>query len=223
MRIPWRGQLAMCVVVAAGAGSSCRCTPPAAVDEPAGSLEVKAAFIDVEERPSDGKQPVIVQVFRGGTFVQLAGTATVECNGLPLTWNGIGYAERVPLVPPGGTYTIAHGRGAVITRMNVTVPPRPVITAPAAGSTVARSAAFVIAYPPGGGTSVRPGVAGPATSRSGEAQPDDGSATIDASDVGTGPGSVSLVRDIEGTVSGTGFAAARFVYSTGKRQPVVWQ
>jgi hypothetical protein len=215
--------IAVAVAVGAGAGASCRCTPPATVDEPAGNLEVKAAFIDVDESPSDGKQPVIVQLFRGGAFVQLAGTAMVEANGVPLTWNGIGYAERVPLVPPGGAYTISHRRGATVTRMNVTVPPRPVITTPAAGATVARSPTFVITYPPGGGTSVRPGVAGPATSRSGAAQPDDGTATIDASDVGTGPGSVSLVRDVEGTVSGTGFAAARFVYTTGKRQPVVWQ
>jgi hypothetical protein len=221
-------KLMTCVAIAAAAAGAvgaagCRCTPPVVVDEPAASLEVKAAFIDVDETPSDGKQPVIVQLFRGGTLVQLAGTATVECNGVPLTWNGLGYAERVPLVPPGGTYTIVHRRGAVTTRMVVMVPPRPVIATPAPGATVARSSMFVIIYPPAGGTSVRPGVAGPATSRSGEAQPDDGDATIDASDVGTGAGSVSLVRDFEGTLSGTGFAAARFVYSIGKRHPVEWQ
>ncbi len=216
--------VAIAVVVAGtGMGASCRCTPPPTVDEPAANLEVKAGYIDVDESPSDGKQPVIVQLFRGGTFVQLSGATAIDCNGVPLTWNGIGYAERVPLVPPGGTYTISYVRSAMITRMSVTVPPRPVITTPATGATVTRSATFQIIYPPGGGTSVRPGVAGPVTSRSGEAQPDDGTATIDASDVGTGAGSVSLVRDIEGTVSGTGFAAARFIYSTGKRQPVVWQ
>jgi hypothetical protein len=222
MKTSWWSKLAVLVGVLAAVGGNCNCKPEV-VDEPASNLEAKASFIDTDETPSDGKQPVVVQFFKGGKFVQLSGNAAIACNGVPLTWNGLGYAERVPLVPPGGTYTITHARAAVTTTMNVTVPPRPTITTPASGANATRSAAFEIVYPPGGGTSVRPGAHGPAGGLTGASQPDDGTATVDASGTGAGAGTVSLVRDLEGAVGGTGFSAARFTYATGKSQPVVWQ
>lgn len=218
-----RTNLAIIVAFAAGIGSSCTCTPPETVDEPAAALEMRATFIDVDETPSDGKQPVVVQFFRAGKFVQLARSASITCNNVPLPWNGLGYAERVPLVAPGSVYTVAHVRGNVTTQMTIAVPPRPAITTPAPGATATRSATFSIIYPPGGGTSVRPGASGPTGSLSGGAQPDNGTATIDASGVGAGAGTVSLTRDLEGTVSSTGFAGAKFIYTTGHRQRVVWQ
>ena len=218
-----KDSLPIMVALAAGIGASCTCTPPETVDEPATALVVKVSFIDVDETPSDGKQPVVVQFFRQGKFVQLAGNASITCNNVPLRWNGLGYAERVPLVPPGGMYTVSHVRTGMIARMTIAVPPRPAITTPAPGSIATRSTSFSILYPPGGGTSVRPGVSGPGGSLTGPAQPDNGTATVDASGVGAGEGSVSLARDLSGTVAGTGFADATFVYTIGHRQRVVWQ
>ncbi|HWU85941.1 MAG TPA: hypothetical protein VN253_01620 [Kofleriaceae bacterium] len=217
-----RSDLAI-VVFAVGVMEGCRCTPTVTIDEPAASLEVKATFLDVDETPRDGRQPVTAQFFQGGKLVELARDAAVACNGVPLSWNGLGYTARVPLVAPGAAYTVLHVRGGMTTRMSVTVPPRPAITTPAAGATVLRSTSFSIIYPPGGGTSVRPGVTGAAGSLTGVAQADTGTATIDASGVGVGAGSVWLTRDIESAVAGTGFALARFTYSTGHAQNVIWQ
>jgi hypothetical protein len=218
-----RTDLAIALVLGTVGAGAAACNPPPIVDEPASALDVTASFIDVEEQPADGKLPVVVQFFKDGVFVELDAKSTVECNSTPLTFDGLGYAARVPIVASGGMFTIAHSRDGMATRMTVTVPARPVIDDPAAGSSQFRSQAFMIAYQAGAGKSVRPGASGPAGSITGADMPDNGAATIDASGVGSGMGSVSITRDVEGTVNGTGFASAKFTYAITRTQRVVWQ
>lgn len=218
-----RNDLAIALVLGTVGVGAAACTPTPTVEEPASALDVTATFLDVDEQPADNKVPVVVQFFKGGTFVQLGEKTTVKCNDTPLDFDGLGYAARVPIVAPGGMYTILHTRDGMQTRMIVTVPARPVITNPDAGSMQFRSQAFQIAYEPGNGKSIRPGVSGPGGSLTGAEMPDNGTATIDASGVGAGMGTVSITRDLEGTVAGTGFASAKFTYSTSHAQRVNWQ
>lgn len=223
MKTAWKARLVI-VGLVAGVGAAGGCEPAETVDALAADLEVTASFIDVDEGAADDKLPVVVQFFQRGAFVQLAGGTAIDCDGVALTWNGLGYAERVPRVAAGGAYVVSHQRDGELARMTVPALPRPVITSPAQGATATRSATFAIAYPSGGGVArVRPAVSGPAGSQAGEEQPDTGTAIVDASAVGAGDGTVTLTRMVEGSVDGTGFAGAKFVYTIDKEHRVVWQ
>src|SRR5262245_31525995 len=98
------------------------CGPPAVVTGPSSGLTTTVNILDVTETPSDGKVIAVMQFFQGGKVVQI-GDATMTCNGVTLTYNGLlsGYAERVPLVATGGTYTFRHTRSAVNSDVTVTV------------------------------------------------------------------------------------------------------
>jgi hypothetical protein len=199
------------------------CTNTTFTGDPPENLEIQARFIDVDA-PSDGKIAVAVQFFQKGKFVDLTSGATIRCNGTELVHTQLGYSGRVPAVPAAGTYEVAHELGGERTSLKVTAPARPVITQPAAGAQLSRTAEQVIQFTAGGGGAVQAMAIGPAGSEMGApTQALSGVTKVTASTVGAGNGSLVLTREIEGGVDGTGFAAASYVYSVDKRLPVVWQ
>ncbi len=201
------------------------CQPPATVDEPASALAVKLTVIDTDATPSDGKVPVVMQFFFDGKYVKLAGNASVSCNGVTLTDHGIGFAERVPILPPGGAYTFQHSRGGVNTTVSIAVPPRPVITSPTAGASVARTSNLTINYVAGGGSGIRGSAGDASTGKSGAVQPDNGTYTgLDVSTFQVGAGRVGITREFENTHSGgSGFSSVESKYSSGSSVNVNWQ
>src|SRR5215510_2143483 len=100
MSILCKRQLAVAGIVMACALAT-GCPPPQVVDAPASGLAISSTVLDLSP-PGDGKVAVVVQFFQAGKFVQLADSNTVTCNGVMLSWNGLGYAERVPVVAAGG-------------------------------------------------------------------------------------------------------------------------
>ncbi len=199
------------------------CPPPAVVDEPASNLSATVTIVDTEETPSDGKVPIIIQFFKNGTYVQLAGSAAVTCNGVNLPLGGLGYAERVPIVAAGGTYHCLHSRSAVNTQINVTVPARPVITSPAAGSTVTRSNSLTINYVADGGIGIRGSAGDGSTGLSKDVQNDTGSYTgFDVSSLHAGPGSIGITREFNNNIPAAGFISVQQKYSSGKSINITW-
>ncbi len=198
------------------------CNPPPTVDLPAANLSVKITVIDTDANPSDNKVPIVVQFFQTGTFVRLS-SADVACNGVALAWNGLGYAERVPMVAVGGVYHCTHTRAGVTTSVDVTVPPRPVILSPASGAAVNRSANLTITYAPDGGTGMRASAGDGSTGLGGNVQADSGTYSgYDVSSLKAGPGTIGLTREFTFTPSGTGFASAEIAYSSGSDIAVTW-
>jgi hypothetical protein len=199
------------------------CPPPAVVDVPASGLRIELTVIDVTPSPSDGKVPVLAVFQQGGAAVQIASSASISCQGVNLPWNGLAYAERVPIVPAGGTMTCVHARSGVNTNITLTVPPRPVVTAPAAGASVTRGASVTINYVAGASAGVRPGASDGATGISGAEQADNGTATVNVTQLKAGPGTVSVSRRIVMTPS-TGFASASATYTVSSADThVTWQ
>jgi hypothetical protein len=198
------------------------CDPPATVDQPASALDVKITVIDVTENPSDGKVPVVMQFFLNGKYVKLAAGVSVTCNGVALTDNGIGSAERVPLLSPGNQYVFRHVRNGTTTVVNVTASPRPVINAPAQNATVTRSSSLTINYVAGTGTGIRGGGSDPSTGLSGTVQADNGTYTgLNVSSLKAGPGTISITRESKNNMS-TGFKSTEINYSSGKSHNVTW-
>jgi len=201
------------------------CGPMPVVSGPSSGLATTVSIIDITETPSDGKVIAVMQFSQGGKTVQI-GDATMTCNGVPLTYNGLlfGYAERVPLVATGGTYTFRHSRSGVNSDVTVTVPPRPVFAAPTiAGATLARSSSFTIHYVADGGTDVRGDASDPSHSKN-NSQADDGTHDgLDTSGFTPGPGTLSLTRTLQGTVSGTSFSSATRKFDIGKTIAITWQ
>ncbi len=200
------------------------CNPPDTVDKPAAELDVKIHVLDTEENPSDGKLPVVMQFFFGGKYVKLTGNAAISCNGTPLQEQGLGYMGRVPLEPAGGTYTFQHSRGGVNTTVTVTVPPRPVFTPPTIeGATIPRTNNLAIHYLAGTGKSVR-GRASDETNSTDNSQDDDGiHEGLDVSGFNAGAGTLSLTREFEDPISGSGFHSVENKYSSNKRINITWQ
>lgn len=214
-------RLAIGVVIVAGMAG---CPPPAVVDVPATQLVIQPTVIDVDPHPSDGKVPVIVTFQQAGKPVQLAGSNTVTCNGVALTWNGLGYAARVPIVTAGGDLAVAHARAGVTTPVHVTVPSRPQVTSPTAGASLPRTTSLTITYVAAASAGVRPGAGDGATGLGGNEQPDTGTATLDVSQLKAGPGTVSVQRRLVASPSGTGFAGVATTYSISSVSiPVTWQ
>lgn len=200
------------------------CKPTPVLDLTGPNLDVKISVLDFEPSPDDGKVPVIVQFFSEGKFIQLAPGATVTCNGITMPWAGLWYAERIPLVAAGGTYTVRHTRAGIATNVSVNVPARPVITSPAAGATVTRTSNLTINYVAGSGSATVKGSAGQGQdkSASGNAQPDDGSYEgLNVSSFGVGAGTVSISRERK-TNPPSGFKSVEVTYSVGNRRNVIW-
>ena len=199
------------------------CKPAAVSDAAAPELEIKPAIIDVDPAPADGKVPVVVQFYDGGAFVQLGATSSVTCNGVALSWNGLGYAERVPIVAAGGNLTFAHVRDGVTTQLAVAVPARPVVMSPTSGATLPRTR-IELRYVAATSAGVRPSASDGTTSVSGSEQPDSGSAMLDVSMLHPGAGTLDLARRVTSTPSGTGFASASATYTISSAPvAVVWQ
>lgn len=188
----------------------------------ADQLEIKATFTDVESS-SDGKQPVAVQFFEVGEYVNLRNGATIRCNGIELAQTSLGFIGRIPLMASGDTYKITHDLDGDVATLQVTVPARPAITSPAPGAQLPRTVAQTITFTAVSGSMVRSGAAGPGGTSAGTWQPDSGMVTVDATAVGAGTGTISVMRQLEGTVAGSGFAKAQFSYSIEKSLTVVWQ
>lgn len=201
------------------------CEQPATVDKPASELAVKLTVIDTEANPSDNKVPVVMQFFFDGKYVKLTNSATVTCNGVTLTDHGLGPAERVPIVAPGGTYTFQHSRSGVNTTVSITVPQRPVFVSPTANASVTRSTGLTINYVPGSGSGVRASAGDGSTGLGGNLQTDNGTYTgFDVSSLHAGPGTIGLTREFTNIHSGgTGFSSVESKYSSGSDIHVSWQ
>ncbi len=216
----------MVVLLGAWLAGCSGCQSPGVVDVPASNIDVKISVLDIAEVPSDGKVIVVMQFFQGGTVVQVSSNVALTCNGVALTWNALlsGHAERVPIQPVGGTYVCQYSRGGVNTTASVTVPPRPVFVTPTiAGATLARNNNFTIHYAAGTGTSVR-GDASDGPNSKNNSQPDDGTHDgLDVSGFSAGPGTLSVTRVLEGTLTGTGFLSAKTHYDTNKQINITWQ
>jgi hypothetical protein len=204
--------------------TSCRgCNPPATVDTPASNLDLKVTVIDTTATPSDGKAPVVAQFLLNGAVVQFGANAQVTCNGVALTFNGVGNTGRVPMVTPGGTYSVVYSRGGTSTTLNITVPSRPVIVSPAANSTVTRSSSLTITYVADGGSAVRGSAGDGSTGLGGNHELDNGNYTgFNVSSLKAGPGSLGLTREFQNAVGGTGFKSAQVAYSVGSEIKVTW-
>jgi hypothetical protein len=206
--------------------SNCNSNPwitPA--DTSAGALDAKVVVLDFPTS-SDGKNIVVMQFSAGGKPVKFAAGETVTCNGVPLPLNELmfGYAERVPIVPVGGSYHFVYTRSGVPTSINQVVPPRVVFTSPTAGATVTRSNNLTITYVADAGTGINASGSGPAGNLNRNVfQPDNGTYTgLDTSTFGAGPGEVSLERRFEGPISGTAFHSASRQYNSWSRINVNW-
>jgi len=194
-------------------------------DTSAGALDVKASVIDLPGS-SDGKNVVVMQFFSGGKPVKFAGGETVTCNGVTLTLNELlfGYAERVPIVPVGGTYHFVYTRSGTPTSLDLTVPARVVFTSPTAGATVTRNSNSTINYVADGGSGINASGSGPAGNLNRNVfQPDNGTYTgLDTTSFGAGAGELSLERRFEGAISGTAFHSASRQYDSWSSINVTW-
>jgi hypothetical protein len=216
----------VCGVLVAGMWMLSACEKPAVVDLPASALTTTITVIDTDDSPSDGKVPIVVQFFSAGKQVELAGNATVSCNGVAMGWTGglLGYGERVPMVPAGGNYACVHHRNGVNATVNIAAPARPVITSPSSGANVARSNSLTIQYVPDGGTKVSASAGDGSKGLGGNDQADTGTYTgFDVTTLAAGPGSLGLTRDLTLAPGGTGFQSAKIAYSSGADITVTWQ
>lgn len=207
-------------MIAAGAflalGTGCPQTPPG-VDEPASDLDATISVQDVEANPTDNAVSVLVTFAKGGSAVTLS-NAALTCNGVNLVLTSAGYEARVPLVAPGGSYTFQHVRNGATTPVAVMVPERPRVISPMMGGTVQRNVDFAATYQVAGGSSVTASIKTRLIEVSGGAQPDNGTATIPASQLSSlsaGEGVLHVVRVFDTSPADTGFHSVRLLYSTG--------
>jgi len=167
-----------------------------------------------------------MQLLQNGKVVQVT-NATTSCNGVALPYNGLlfGYAERVPIVPVGGTYNFRYSRNGVNTDVSTTVPPRPVFAAPTiAGAALPRSNSFTIHYVAGTGASVRGSANDAANHAANNSQPDDGTHDgLNVSGFTPGPGTLGITRLLESPMGGTGFLSAKRRFETNKTINITWQ
>lgn len=219
--------LALAVLLISIWNAGCNgCQNPQTVSAPASGLDVTLAISDITENPSDGKVLIVMQFLQNGNVVQLASDAATSCNGVALTYNGLlnGNAGRVPLVAAGGTYVFSHVRSGVTTNVTITVPPRPVFSPPTVdGATLARTNNFTIHYVAGSGVAVFGG-AGDGTHNVNNSQADNGMFVgLDVSGFNAGPGSLTIQRELQNSVSGTGFHSATERFYITKAASITWQ
>src|SRR5215813_3309420 len=138
-------RMTLLTVLAVGAGCvNGSAAETMVVDVPAAQLIIEPSIIDSDPSPSDGKVPVVVQFFHANTYVQLAGNASVMCNGMALPFGGLGYSARIPLPVAGENLVFSHVRGGMITMTTIKVPPRPMVTSPSDGAMLTRSTSLAI-------------------------------------------------------------------------------
>lgn len=214
------------MIMGLGVWAACLDTSPGnvtSVNVPVSQLAIEPTIVDAEAVPTDGKVPVEIQFFQGNNYVKL-GSGTVTVNGVAVPYGTMGYTARVPIVAPGGTLMFTVVQSGKTTQFPYEVPPRPTIKMPAANELVLRSANLMISYVAATGHAVRPLAADAAAATSGIEQSDNGTAFIDVSGLGPGPGSVGLTRRYVTTPSNTGFQNAVVTYSiTSVPSPVTWQ
>lgn len=198
------------------------CVAQSSVGITADQLEIEATFTD-QENTTDAKQPVAVQFFENGKLVQLRNGATIRCNGVELAQTGLAFAGRVPQEASGSSYKITHELDGETATFAIAVPARPTITSPSSGAQLPRTAAQTVTFPAVSGSMIRLSASGTAGTATGTWIADGGSATVDASALGAGTGTLALMRQMEGAVANTGFAKARFTYAIEKSLTVVWQ
>ena len=203
------------------------CTDPDTADPAQASASHYSVVATLLDRQSDNT--VLARVELLGTAVasphyqRLPKGAALACNDAPLTWDGLGYAVAVPRVAPGGLYVVSYELAGVRSTVEFPAEPGPVITSPIPGAHLAAVEGLVIRYERGSGAFVRPSVAGPSRVRSGAEQGDEGSAAVDASELGSGPGSVSLTRELHHTsIVGQGFQPSSVTYTVATNVAVVW-
>jgi hypothetical protein len=199
------------------------CDPAPVLDAAASELDVQPAIIDLEPTPDDGKVPVVMLYFDGGTLVRLGAASSVTCNGVALAFNGVGYGARVPTVPAGGAFTFAHQRDGVTTELAITVPPRPVVTSPASGATLPRTS-VELRYVAATSAGVRPSASDGIDRVSGAEQADTGTAVLDVSSLQAGAGTLDVARHITSAPTDSGFASVAATYTIASLPiSVVWQ
>jgi hypothetical protein len=192
-------------------------------DVPASQLSLEPSIIDSDPMPSDGMLPVVVQFFHGNEFVQLANTA-VMCNGVTLPWGGLGYAARVPVPAAGSSMVFTHMRGGTTTMATIKVPPRPVITSPAAGAMLPRTTNLAIGYVPSSSAGVRPDASDSMVAINGAMQSETGTAYLDVSMLHAGAGAVSVARRFVSLPTATGFQGVVVTYTISSPDTAVtWQ
>jgi len=200
------------------------CKPADTVDKPASELDVTVQVQDIVENAPNDSVAVVMQFFVDGNQVKLEENAAVSCNGVPLTGVSLGYAGRVPQQPVGGAYTFQHSRDGANTTVAVKVPARPVFSPPTVeGATIPRTASLTIFYVPENGKAVR-ARASDGTFSVTNSQEDDGAHLgMDVSNFNSGPGTLSLVREYEEPLGGSGFHSVQKEYFSGKSIDITWQ
>lgn len=200
------------------------CKPADTVDKPASELDVTVQMQDIVENAPNDSVAVVMQFFVDGNQVKLEDNAVVSCNGVPLTGISQDYAGRVPQQPVGSAYTFQHSREGVNTTVAVTVPARPVFSPPTGeGAAIARTANLTIFYVPDNGKAVR-GRASDGTFSVTNSQEDSGAHLgMDVSNFNSGPGTLSLVREYEEPLGGSGFHSVQKKYFSGKSIDITWQ
>lgn len=223
----WRWSATFVWVLASAVLLAAECEIPV-VDVPASDLDAKVDVVDADPNPPDGKVLIIVAMFSAGKYVQLSGAA-ITANGTDLPLQALGYMARVT-IPAGRAYSITHSRAGIVTTIaNVQAPQRPVITAPAPGALVSRSAPVMITYVAGGGVEVSGSAVGHRAgsgrvSDGADEQPDDGSyGPLSPSGFDAGPGTLSLTRKLVTTPAPSGFRSVQVTYRVGNEVSVTWR
>ena len=216
--------MTLTAVLAAGAGCvNGSAAETTVADVPASQLSIEPSVIDASPSPSDGMLPVVVQFFHGNEFVRLANTA-VMCNGVTLPWGSLGYAARVPVPAAGSSMVFTHVRGGTTTMATIKVPPRPVITSPAAGALLTRTTNLAIGYMPSTSAGVRPDASDGTVGINGSEQSETGTAYLDVSMLHTGAGTVSVARRFVSLPAATGFQGVVVTYTISSPDTAVsWQ
>jgi hypothetical protein len=202
------------------------CNPPVTPsDTSPANLDVSISVLDVDPNPSDHKVPVVVQFLFQGSLVQFNAGETVTCNGVSLTFNGLGYAERVPIQSPGATYSFVYTRNGVNTNVNVPVPQRPLMLTPQNGATVPRTNSLTVTYVADSGSGIEAAASDGATGLGSQGvQPDNGTYSgFNVSQLKAGPGTISITRKFNTTPGGTGFKSAKVSYDcASQNHAVTW-
>ncbi len=207
-------------------GGCIGCCTPSVYHGPASSLDVRVTVLDLDEKPGDGRVPVVVQFLYSGNPVQIDPGITVTCNGVTMAWSAafFGHIERIPLQQAKGIYEIVHREGRFISTARAVVPERPVFKAPTiAGATIPRSTNFTIRYVADGGNAVL-GRASDARTNVSSSQMDDGSHDgLDVSGFAPGPGRLSITRTLETPLPTTGFLSAQAIFEMNTSIAITWQ
>ncbi len=225
MPLSYVRRILLATVLAAVLGSTVACNKPVSpADTSPAALDVKISVLDTD--PKQNTLAVVMQFLSGGQIVQFAGGESVSCNNVALTFNALvsGYAERVPLLAPGGKYRFTYTRNGTPTTVEVTAPPRPVLLTPPPNAQVPRTTNLTITYTPGNGAAVRGSAGDGSTGLGGPGeQPDNGQYTgFDVTSLKAGPGTIGLTRILRLADTTTAFKSVNVEYSVSTDRAVTW-